>query len=195
MVVKKIICDELQDNEIVQKSLEDLEYFSCLYDRFGPRLLRYIKKMSYAGNEEAEDILHEAFIKIWRNLNSFDNSLKLSTWLYRIVHNETISYCRKKRSFGKGQTVFLDEDYIQDFYSELEMDVDPEHTHMATNEVLNKLPLKYKECIILKFFEKMSYEEISDILRIPEGTVAIRISRAKKMFKKIAEKENISFMR
>lgn len=193
MVVKKTICDELQDKEIVQKSLEDLEYFACLYDRYGSKLLRYIKKISFANDEEAEDILQEAFIKIWRNLNEFDNSLKLSSWLYRIVHNETISYCRKKRSFGKDNTLILDENHIEDFHTEMDLEADPEYKYEITAKILNQLPMKYREPIILQFFEKMSYEEISDILKIPEGTVAVRINRAKKLFKKIAEKEHISF--
>ncbi|MEN8224481.1 MAG: sigma-70 family RNA polymerase sigma factor [Bacteroidota bacterium] len=190
-----INCDELQDKEIIRRSLEDLEYFRCLYDRYEPRLFRYISKISRTNHEEAEDILQEAFIKIWRNLNEFDSSMKLSSWLYRIVHNETISYCRKKRSFGKDLTLEIDDDQMQDLHADLDVESDAEHKYLITNEILNQLPLKYKECLILKYFEKMSYEEISDILKIPEGTVAVRINRAKKIFKKTAEKENISFKR
>jgi RNA polymerase sigma-70 factor (ECF subfamily) len=193
MSIKKVICDKLEDNEIVRRSLKDVEYFSCLYDRYESRLKRYIKKISFANEEEAEDILQDSFIKIWRNLNQFDESLKLSSWLYRIVHNETISYQRKKRSYGKNHIVPLEENLLNDFYSEIELDITTDDTHKLTLGVINSMPLKYKECIILKYFEMMSYEEISDILKIPEGTVAVRINRAKKMFKKIAEKEHISF--
>ena len=193
MPIKKIICDGLEDSEIVKRSHENLEYFSCLYDRYEPRLLLYIKKISRTNHEEAEDILQEAFIKIWRNLNEYDHSLKLSSWLYRIVHNETISYCRKKRSFGKDNTLILEEDHMADLHSEMDWETNPEYKYDMTAKILNQLPLKYREPIILQFFEKMSYEEISDILKIPEGTVAIRINRAKKAFKKITEKEHISF--
>ena len=54
------------------------------------------------------------------------------------------------------------------------------------------MSLKYREVLVLSFLEKMSYTEISDVLKIPEGSVASRINRAKKMFKSIVEKENIS---
>ena len=57
------------------------------------------------------------------------------------------------------------------------------------HEILDQLPLKYKEVLVLKFLESMSYEEISDILKIPEGTVATRINRAKKAFRKLTEKD------
>ena len=67
-------------------------------------------------------------------------------------------------------------------------DVDVEDNYLITDNILNSLPLKYKEVLVLKFLEKMSYEEISDVLKIPEGTVGVRINRAKKMFKKLAAK-------
>ena len=95
MIVAEEICKQLSDREIVEKSLADIDYFSCLYDRYESRLFRYIKRIALVNDEQAHDILQEAFIKIWRNLNEFDQSLKLSSWIYRIVHNETVSCWRK----------------------------------------------------------------------------------------------------
>ena len=157
------------------------------------RLLRYIVKISAANSEEAQDILQEAFIKAWINLNEFNADLKLSSWLYRIVHNETISFCRKKKSFGKNNKISIDENVLLNYEDETVEDTDENQKYILTNDILNSLPQKYKEVLVLKFLEKMSYEEVSDVLKIPEGTVAARINRAKKMFKKIAEKENIEF--
>ena len=194
MVIKKDICNKLSDKEIIQKSLEDLDYFACLYDRYEPKLLRYIKKISMADHEEASDILQDAFIKMWKNLNSYDNSLKLSSWLYRIVHNETISFCRKKRSFGKNNKLNLEGIRLDDLPDDSDIEVNPEMRFFLTHKILNKLALKYREVLVLKFMEEMSYEEISDVLKIPEGTVATRINRAKKMFKTIADTEQITFI-
>ena len=194
MVVKKDICNKLSDNEIIQKSLEDLNYFACLYNRYEPKLLRYIKKISMADPEESSDILQDAFIKMWKNLNSYDDGLKLSSWLYRIVHNETISFCRKKRSFGKNNKLELEDIRLDDLPDDTDTEINPETRFFLTHKVLDKLALKYREVLVLKFMEKMSYEEISDVLKIPEGTVATRMNRAKKMFKTIADKEQISFI-
>ena len=130
----------------------------------------------------------QSFIKVWINLNEFDNSLKLSSWLYRIVHNETVSFCRKKKSYGKNNKVIIDENIDLAYDNALVDDVDVEDNYLITDNILNSLPLKYKEVLVLKFLEKMSYEEISDVLKIPEGTVGVRINRAKKMFKKLAAK-------
>jgi RNA polymerase sigma-70 factor, ECF subfamily len=190
---QKKICSELSDNEIIVKSRKDMNYFACLYERYEQRLMRYISKISLADYSEAKDILQESFIKAWINLNEFDTDLKLSSWLYRIVHNETISFCRKKKSFGKNNNVPVNENIVSDYEPEIIENSTKEENFQLTDKVLNKLPLKYKEVLVLKFLEQMSYEEISDVLKIPEGTVAVRINRAKKMFKTIADKENYIF--
>lgn len=195
MSVKKEICSSLSDHEIVQRSLEDIDYFGCIYERYGAKLLTYIKRISYTADEQAEDILQDSFIKIWKNLNDYDQSLKLSSWLYRIVHNETISYIRGKTAFGKNNVIQLDEHIIADLHDGINIETDREEAFSLTNKVLNEIPAKYKQYLVLRYFEKLSYEEISDILKVPEGTVATRINRAKKLFKKTAEKEHISFNR
>lgn len=191
MVEANKICSELDDNEIVEKSLEDLKYFACLYERFGQKLLRYILKISNADYDEASDILQDAFIKVFINLNEFDHDLKLSSWLYRIIHNETISYCRKKRSFGKNKTVNLNDSQLKDYEYQLDETINEEEKTLLTNVLLDSLPLKYKEVLVLRYFEKLSYEEISDVLKIPEGTVSVRINRAKSQLKKFVGKNNI----
>ncbi|MGB5435799.1 MAG: RNA polymerase sigma factor [Maribacter sp.] len=193
MMVAEEICKQLSDREIVKKSLADIDYFSCLYDRYEPRLFRYIKRIALVNDEQAHDILQEAFIKIWRNLNDFDQSLKLSSWIYRIVHNETVSYWRKQKSFGKDREVKLNIDLFDNTSRDLETHEDQEQNDELTHEVLELLPLKYKTVLVLKFMEDMSYHEISDILKIPEGTVATWINRAKNIFMKVAADKHISF--
>lgn len=193
MIVTEEICNRLSDKEIVKKSLADIDYFACLYDRYESRLLRYVKRIALVNEEQAHDILQESFIKIWRNLNDFDQSLKLSSWIYRIVHNETVSYWRKQKSFGKDQEVKLDTNHFENIPVDFEPNEDKEQKDILTHEVLELLPLKYKTVLVLKFMEDMSYHEISDILKIPEGTVASWINRAKGMFMKVASDEHISF--
>jgi len=193
MIITEAICKELTDEEIVKKSLIDIEYFSCLYDQYESRLLRYIKRIALVNEEQAKDILQEAFIKIWQNLNDYDQSLKLSSWIYRIVHNETVSYWRKQKSFGKDRQVPLDEALFKDVSIDFGVNENSEQKETHIHEVLNLLPLKYKTVLVLKFMENMSYQEISDVLKISEGTVATWINRAKKMFIKEASNNHISF--
>lgn len=193
MHVTNEICVQLTDVEIVQKARADIDYFACLYERYEPKLMRYIMRTAHLSDEEAQDILQEAFIKLWKNLHAFDPKMKLSSWIYRMVHNETISYWRKQKSFGKDREVELDETFSDTISDDTESETDKEQQDMLTHEVLNALPVKYKSVLILKFIEGMSYEEISDVLKIPEGTVATRINRAKKAFAKQTSDKHISF--
>ena len=193
MFIKKKICDELSDNQIVILSLADIDYFLCLYDRYEQRLLRYIKRIYKPEDEQAMDILQDAFIKIWQNLNDFDQSMKLSNWIYRIVHNETISHWRYNKSYGKYRKVKLNNISAGNPMDDFGTNEDKDKKEFQTHEILELLPIKYRTVLVLKFMEGMSYQEISDVLKIPEGTVATRINRAKKKFVKMASDKNISF--
>lgn len=184
---KTEICKGLSDQEIVRLSLGDIEYFACLVLKYELRLLGYVKKISQSDQEEAEDILQEAFIKIWKNLNGYDPLLTLESWLFRIVHNETISFWRKKTSFGKDRTVAIDDDRLMEMFAEDQTsETNRDLTFKVIENVLPMLKQEYREVLVLKFLEDKSYEEISDILKIPEGTVATRINRAKKSFRALS---------
>jgi len=193
MVVAKEICNELSDNDIVKKSIDNIDYFSCLYDRYESMLLRYIKRITLVDDDQAKDILQEAFIKIWINLKNFNPRMKLSSWIYRIVHNETVSFWRKNKSYGKDRKEKLNENLSIDFSIDSSTTENKEQNDRLTHQVLELLPLKYKSVLVLKFMEDMSYQEISDVLRIPEGTVATRINRAKKKFIETTSEKHISF--
>lgn len=195
MIIPKEKCKELSDLEVIRKALEEVDYFSCLYDRYEAQLLRYIRRLTLLSSEEAEDILQESFIKIWKNLHGFDQSLKLSSWIYRIVHNQAISCLRQKKSFGKDQKVSINEAIFAVSEDESAGVSEAEALHQDTllQSVLNQLPLPYKEVLVLKFLENMSYAEISDVLKIPEGTVATRINRAKKAFAALTAAQNLVF--
>ena len=195
MLVSKEICDKLNDLEIIQKSLVQVDYFSCLFERYEAKLLRYVKRMAFVTDEEAEDILQDSFIKVWKNLHAFDQGMKLSSWIYRIVHNQAVSSLREKKSFGKDQKTEWNETLFasipEDTLAGAELEI--ENQENFTHEILAQMPLPYKEVLVLKFLENMSYDEISDVLKIPEGTVATRINRAKKAFKKLSAKQHFSF--
>jgi len=182
MIINLDNCKHLSDHELVKLSLQNLDYFSCLYQRYESALFRYIQRISGLDGEETNDILQESFIKIWRNLNEFDPGMKLSSWIYRLVHNETVSYLRKKKSYGKNNTVEI-ELYRNILAEEEGASSAKQETEPDIHKILDHIPFKYKEILVLKFLENKSYSEISDILKIPEGTVAIRISRAKKAFR------------
>jgi RNA polymerase sigma-70 factor, ECF subfamily len=86
---------EKKDEELVLISISDQDAFSELIRRYEAKLFNYIKRISSLSKEDAEDILQEVFIKVYKNLNGFDVDLKFSSWIYRITHNEVITNFRK----------------------------------------------------------------------------------------------------
>lgn len=186
MLIPRDICDQLADDEMVTLSLKDMDYFNCIVLRYSDRLARYIKRISGASDQEVEDVLQDAFVKIWKNLNEYRSGLKLSSWLYRIAHNVTISRWRKISTHQKALTEGVNE-IIKVNYDESD---ENESQEEQVQELIQQLDAKYRDVVILKYFESMNYEEISDILKIPEGTVAIRLNRGRKALKTLLDKEH-----
>jgi len=186
-------CSEKTDEELVGLILEEEEYLICLIQRYEEKLLRYIIRISGLNRHEAEDVLQEVFIKVYRNLNDFDKDLKFSSWIYRITHNQVISNYRKIKSRPESIALDIDSDILENLASELntEREVDKKLLQEKIKLVLKKLDIKYKEILILKFFEGKSYREISDILKKSMGTVATLINRAKNQFREEYKKQNI----
>ncbi|MDD5489902.1 MAG: sigma-70 family RNA polymerase sigma factor, partial [Candidatus Moranbacteria bacterium] len=87
-MIEKENCREKTDEEMVALTLKNQDYFACLVERYEPKLMRYIRRISAATQEDAEDLLQDVFVKVYRNLNDFDQKLKFSSWIYRIAHNQ-----------------------------------------------------------------------------------------------------------
>ena len=173
----------VKDEELVEViRLKDQELYTLIVKRYQDKLLRYA---NYLVNDEQQsaDVVPEALIKGFINLNSFDKKKKFSSWIYRIVHNEAINFITKNKKAIKLDPEFeiADTKNIEEEYFKKEI----------TAEVaicLDKIPLKYSEVLSLYYLEEKSYDEISDILRLPIGTVGTRINRGKLIIKKICKK-------
>ena len=181
------------DEELVTLVLENQDYFLYLVRRYEQKLFRYIARISNLSSDEIEDILQDVFIKLYKNLNEFDPDLKFSSWVYRITHNEVISNYRKYKNKSKVVSFDKDENFIKNISDEFDIEKKLKQIELKEKVflILDKISLKYREVLILRFLEEKSYREISDILRKPEGTIATLINRAKKEFLKILEKEPI----
>ena len=185
-------CINKTDEQIVVLTLKNQDYYLCLMKRYEAKLLNYILKISNINREDGEDVLQEVFIKAYQNLNDFDLNFKFSNWIYSIAHNTTISAFRKKKV--RPQTVPWED---KDLNNILESTLDVENTSLQkltykqVLKIINQLPLKYKDVLILKFVEGKDYQEMSDILRKPMGTIATLINRAKKSLKQELKKEDI----
>lgn len=186
---------EETDETLAVLAIKDQHAFAVLVDRYQTKLLRFIRTISNVRYEEAEDILQEAFIKAYRNLNSFDQDQSFSSWIYRIVRNETISAYRKRSVRAEGHSDQEDEETLDRFAHRMNIVADAEKAEeaLAIRKALDELDPKYKDVLVLQYLEEKDYKEISDILHIPMGTVATRINRAKERFKVTAKKYGLHY--
>ena len=178
---------ELSDLEIVENVKKDLNAYRYVIERYESKLLRYIQRILYISTEDAEDILQEVFLKAYRNINSYNPKYSFSNWIYRIAHNEAISFLRKKKisiSNTEDEDIFdripSEEDIEDDFLESVKSS--------EVRDILSKLDRKYREVLVLRFFEEKEYNEISEILDISSGTVASLINRGKEKFKILVER-------
>jgi RNA polymerase sigma-70 factor, ECF subfamily len=174
---------KLADEELVSLVRDqDQELYRYLIDRYQAKLLRYAVYLT--DDDRAADVVQEAFIKAFVNLQSFNTKKKFSSWLYRITHNEAMNILNHHK-----QEVSILQDV--DFASEIDLEDDLIKKELVSRakKCLAQMPVIYKEVLTLYYLEEQSYEEIGDILRIAIGTVGTRLNRAKIIMKKICQKQ------
>ncbi len=183
------------DEALVKKARKDVRHFATLIDRYESKLKCYILRISAFSPEEAEELLQEVFLSVWENLNEFDESLKFSSWIYRMAHNRTISAFRAHQTRGLDKKARVDEDLFHNLPSQLNIpqELNQKMNAQKVREVLSSLPEHYKEVLVLYYFEEKKYEEIADVIKKPTGTVSTLIHRAKKAFLSHINKANITF--
>lgn len=181
---------EKSDSEVVELAKENPEYFGIIIERYKDSLFFFVKRISYFGKEDIEDILQEVFVKVYKNLNDYEDSLKFSSWIYRITRNQTIDEIRKRGS--RPQTTSLENNDLAKFIksgSNVEKEFLQKEEMGSLKKAIDKLPQKYREVLVLRFLEEKNYEEIMDIIKRPKGTVASLIRRGRRILEEEMEGE------
>jgi RNA polymerase sigma-70 factor, ECF subfamily len=188
------LSEQQSDQDLVRLSLANSSSYKLIIDKYRQPLLRYIFRLGCSGQEDAEDVLQETFIKVYLYLNDYDPQMKFSSWLYRIAHNETMNFFRKAKirpqaAQSEAEVTLMErvsgkENIVEDVGKGIEAE--------TIRRVIETLDSKYRDVLILKYMEDKSYEEISDILKKPSGTVATLLNRAKSVLKKELLKYDIN---
>ncbi len=175
------ITDEIVARRVQQ---DDIDAFALLMERYEKKITRYGRKF-LSHPDDIRDIVQEIFTKAYVNIKSFDAQRKFSPWIYRIAHNEFVNALKKRKS---QKMSFIDFDLIFPHPAAKETadsDVDRIDLRRLLDGYIGKLPMKYREPLVLYYFEEMNYREIADILRLPVSTVGIRLQRGKALLKKV----------
>ena len=194
-MIDPLLAEKSSDEVLVNLILGNQDYFAELIKRYQVRLFNYIIRISGLRTEDAEDVLQDIFLKIYLNLNDFDKNQKFSSWAYAIAHNQIISQFRKRQARPEGHAVNLEDNAAKNLMIDFDLlkDLDLRRSKELINKVLDNLDRKYREIIILKFLTEQSYQEISDIIKKPLGTVASLMNKAQEEFRKEVIRQKINF--
>ncbi len=182
------------DFEWVKKAISgDQKAYEQLMNRHRGSIFHQMYKMT-GNTEDAHDLTIEAFGKAFVKLPSYEPRFAFSTWLYKIASNNCIDFIRKKKINAYSIDVPYEVDGNQHFASNLpcetpnpEEKVIREQRRSMTRRLVARLGDKYRQMIELRYFEEMSYQEISAELDLPLGTVKAQLFRAKEILHELLE--------
>ena len=169
------------DRELVDRARRgDGDAFGLLVVRHQDRI--YTAVLRFCGDaEDARDIVQRAFLNAWRRLESFKGDAAFSTWMYRIAFNESVSF---RREGGRRRLAPLTESAPEPADDRRPGDrLDSAEARGQVQQALSLLDPDERKIIILKELDGRSYDEISEIMEIPKGTVRSRLFRAREVLR------------
>lgn len=179
----------LEDDKWVQLAVKgDEKAYAELSNKYQKPLYFHIRKM-IRETDYVEDLVQDIFMKAFKNLKNYKNDYAFSTWLYRIATNHTIDYLRKK----KLDTFSINTDSSDEDQAPIQLEDEDSHTDEPmirrqrknkVHEAIDQLPEKYRLIILKRHIEEKSYQEISEEMDIPLGTVKAHIFRARELLYK-----------
>jgi RNA polymerase sigma-70 factor, ECF subfamily len=168
----------------------DRRAFVELVELYSSKIHRLAYRMLH-NKPDSEDIVQETFMRVYMNLNHYDESQKFSTWIYRIGRNVCIDLLRKKRPAASLDAELSETDEDYNFYSKIASnESSPEHlvvqseTEEQIHKSIHKLADKYKSVITLYYLQELSLQEISERLGLPVTTVKTRLHRGRELLRK-----------
>jgi len=167
------------DEELVELTLKESQSmaFDEIVNRWEQPILRYCLRLLNYNQTDAEDATSEAFLKAYKNLASYKKEFKFSSWLYRIAHNSAVNMMRDNSKFFS-----ID---LQDFWHiPAPKKADEKLTTQELEQVLSRLKEGDRNLLILFHLEEKSLKEISDILKLSENTIAVKLKRARERARK-----------
>ena len=192
--MKTLRVNNLTDTELIERIIHtnNTQLFAVLYDRYSKTV--YNKCYGFSKNkEEAEDLTHDVFVRLFVKLKTFKGNSKFSTWLYSFTYNFCVNYVQRN-SYKKQQKVTVITDQIKE--NDTEDDIDDltlfELKSEKLSKVLDLLEPTEKMILLMKYQDDMSIKEIKTFLNLGESAVKMRIKRAKDKVVKLYDKISVT---
>ena len=175
------------DRELVATAVSGVEgSFEELVRRYQRPISAYVYRM--VGNyESALDLTQEIFIKIYNSLRRYRAEFKFSTWIYKIAHNSAVDHLRRNSTREQSLVMGAEGDQydlpVESGRLSPEQESERKERRIEIESVVRALPANYRELIILRHSQDLSYEEIVEVTGLPLGTVKNRLFRAREMMR------------
>jgi RNA polymerase sigma-70 factor, ECF subfamily len=175
------------DRDLVATAVSGVEgSFEELVRRYQRPLAAYVYRM--VGNyESALDLTQEIFIKVYNSLERYRAEFKFSTWIYKIAHNAAVDHLRRTSTREQSLVVGTEGDQfdlpIASGRLSPEQESERRERRVEIETVVRALPANYRELIVLRHSQDLSYEEIVEVTGLPLGTVKNRLFRAREMMR------------
>ena len=171
----------------LQKGPEKEKAFRILIQRYQERLYWHIRKIVLT-HEDANDIIQDCFIKIYKNIHSFRGDSSLYSWMYRMGTNESLNFLKRQ---AKERKVSYEE-FLHDRAESLQEDIlyDGDRIQLLLQKAIAKLPDKQRLVFNMRYFEELKYSEISEILEVSEGSLKASYHHAVAKIKDYFQKED-----
>jgi len=191
----------LRDYKLVQLAVQqgNQKAYAELMNNYKDSIYFMLLKMTN-NPDDADDLTIEAFGKAFKKLHQYTPDYAFSTWLFKIASNNCIDYIRKK----KKMTFSIDKTFENEEGTEMAHNIpaqvpDPEESFInkqkikMMREIVEKLKPRYRTLVEMRYFKELSYEEISDEMKLPLGTVKAQLFRAREFLYNILKdsQENI----
>ncbi len=154
--------------------------FAFLVDHYSQPLYAVIRRIVYK-HEDADDVLQNTFIKVWKNIRHFKQQSKLSTWMYSIATNEALSHLRREKENRKLPLATQEYDLSEMLRSDPYFDGDDIEANFIA--AIDQLPEKQRLTFELRYFQELPYSEISEITGTSEGALKANYHHAQKKLK------------
>lgn len=182
-----------QADEDIAKRVQagDTEAFGELVQRYEAKLKRYGYRF-LSSREHIEDIVQNVFLSAYVNFRSFDLERRFSPWIYRIAHNAFVNALKRRE---REPLPFFDPDVLFPHpvaAQRPDRDLEIKQTRELLDKLLNELDVKYREPLVLFYFQELDYNEISEIMHLPVSTVGVRISRGRAKLTKLATERGVT---
>jgi len=165
------------ENDIIQKLKDPSQKrraFEVVVNQYSRTLYWQIRHIVQV-HDDTDDILQNTFLKAWNGIDNFAGDSKLSTWLYRIAYNESITFLKQKRETYSLDATGDDDDEgsVNTYAMQLESDeyMDGDKTQMLLQQAISQLPAKQKAVFTMKYFNEMKYEEIQAVTGTSVGAL------------------------